>query len=973
MSLFETGVRFAVLGPVRAWHGERELDLGSPQQQAVLAALLLRRGRPATLGDLIDAVWGEEFPPAAVSVLRTYVSRLRKALEPGRKAGQPSQLIVSVGDGYAIRISDDALDLGVFEQRVAKAKKLRGDGDTVGAARLLDSALGEWQGAPLTAIPGPLAESERCWLEEERLTTLEMRVELDIELGRHADVVRELMILSRKHPLRERLSLLLILALFRSGRQAEALEAYRTAREALIRELGIEPCMELQDLHSRILAAGEPSIRASSGSDDSGPADTSGRQEVQAAQLPQPAQLPADLAHFVNREAELERLRSLLPDGDEPTSTVVISAIGGMAGIGKTTLAVHWAHKIADRFPDGQLFVNLRGFDPSGQPAKADETLRSFFDALGVPPIRIPMGLQAQSALFRSLLAKRRMLILLDNARDTDQVRPLLPGAPGCLVIVTSRNQLTGLVIGEGAHPLMLDQLSFPEAYELLARRLGAARLASEPRAVEDIITRCARLPLALAIVAARAASSNGFPLSAVAEEVGDAHYGLDVFANDDDVATDVRAVFSWSYKALSAQAARLFRLLGLHSGLDISIPAASALAGLPLRETRELVGELTRCHLLTEHVPGRYSLHDLLRDYAAERVDAEEAPEERDRAIDRILGWYVHTAAATSLHLTPRRPPVPLEPLPEACRPLQFTTYEQALHWCETERADLIAAVHQATTTGRNTLAWRLAAVLSGFFCLRSHLPGWRATALSGLTAARAVEDLTAEARSQMNVAIALRLSDRVGEAIEHLLAALALVRQLDDIEGIASVLCNLGDAYLYVGDLDKAAEYSLESLELHREAGNSWGYGIALCNLGDIYQRLGRFSEAMARLEEALAVLRADENRWVEGVTLDVLGTVHQRLRQYENGADHYQRALQAHRDVGNRWGEGNTLGNLGDLHAAAGRLDDARTSWQRALAIFVEFDHPDAEKIREKLGRISLDASHASTAAHASISND
>ncbi|WP_210594210.1 BTAD domain-containing putative transcriptional regulator, partial [Streptomyces sp. GESEQ-35] len=513
---YEEPLRFAVLGPVRAWRGERELDLGSPQQRLVLAALLLRRGRPATVAELVDAVWGDRAPPAAVSVLRTYASRLRKVLEPGRDAGESPQVIVSAADGYLARVPEHSLDLGVFEQRVAEAKKLRAEGEVPAAAELLHTALDGWEGTPLAGLPGPLAETERSRLAEERLTTLETRLDVDVQLGRHNAVIAGLTALAGEHPLRERLCRLLMLALYRSGRQAEALAAYRRTRSTLVAELGIEPGASLQELHDRILAA-DASLTPSAPEEE---ADT---QESPVAGYPaRPAQLPADLAAFTGRQAELEQTQALLSDEGERPSTVVISAIGGMAGIGKTTLAVHWAHRIAHRYPDGQLYINLRGFDPTGTVMPPEEAIRVSLDALGVPPRRIPGSLDAQAALYRSLLTNRRMLILLDNARDTEQVRPLLPGSPGCLVIVTSRSQLTGLIANDGAHPLALSPLTPAEAHGFLARRVGAARLAAEPEATHEIIARCARLPLALAVVAAHAATHPGFPLDAVAKKLHD-------------------------------------------------------------------------------------------------------------------------------------------------------------------------------------------------------------------------------------------------------------------------------------------------------------------------------------------------------------------------------------------------------------------------------------------------------------------
>ncbi|MBQ0827520.1 tetratricopeptide repeat protein [Streptomyces sp. RG38] len=996
---------------MRAWRGEEELDLGSPQQRAVLAALLLRRGHPVTVGELVAAVWGEEPPAAAVSVVRTYASRLRKVLEPDREPDAPPRVLVSVGGGYLMRVREEALDLSLFERRTGRAKKLRAAGDAAGAADLLHAALAEWRGTALAGLPGPLAESERDRLEEERLAALETRLDNDVELGRHGEAIAELISLNARHPLREDLCRLLMLALYRAGRQAEALAAYRSTRAELVAELGIEPGVALRDLHDRILAADAslvpapppprpaPPTPASLRSPEPAPppaatpADPSPHPTTETTPAPQatpttqaptpatpptsstppavdamdavdapvagqaarPAQLPADLPTFVGRQAELGRVEALLPADGSPPETVVINAIGGMAGIGKTTLAVHWAHRIAHRFPDGQLCINLRGFDPTGTVVTPEEAVRIFLDALGVPPARIPASLDAQVALYRSLLARRRMLILLDNARDADQVRPLLPGSPGSLVVVTSRNQLAGLVAGEGAFPITLDQLTAAEAHDLLARRLGGDRLAAEPRAADEIVARCARLPLALAIVAAHAAAHPGFPLSAIAEEVRDSHGSLDAFADGDDLTTDVRAVFSWSYKALSAPAARMFRLLGLLPGPDVSAPAAAGLAGLPLRQARGSLAELARAHLLTERYPGRYTLHDLLRVYAAERVAAEEAPAERDRAVERLLSWYLHTADAAYAHLAPRRGRVPLEPAPPGFTPLEFTGHDEALEWCETERPNLVAAVHRAAASGLSGIAWRLPAALWGFFYLRSHSLDWLDTGKAGLGAARAAGDRDGEAHALLDTGAALRNLGRHDEAIDHYLQAMVAFRDLGDAEGRLRAVGNLGDAYLQAGRLEKAVEYSRRGLAVDRALGSTWGEGISLSNLGDAYQRLGRFDEAIDCLEQALKVLRAGGNRWVEGVALDILGTVHHRLGHPEEAVAHYEQALAVHRDIGNRWGEGHTLGHLGDVRLSVGDTESARSSWSQALAILAEFDHPDAEEVRVKLRRL------------------
>ncbi|MEU6201512.1 BTAD domain-containing putative transcriptional regulator [Streptomyces sp. NPDC047061] len=949
-------VRFAVLGPVLAWFGEREVDLGSPQQRAVLAALLLRRGQQVTVGELVHAVWGKERPAAAVSVLRTYVSRLRKVLEPEREAGAGPRLIVSAADGYQARVSEHALDLHRFEHQVAEARRLRAAGETAVAGDLLHSALGLWQGTPLAGLPGPLAAAERARLAEQHLGVLEFRLDTDLQLGRHADLIGELDGLTGEHSLREELWRLLMLALYRSGRQADALAAYRRSRGVLVRELGIEPGAALRDLHDRILT-GDPSLDLVPPIARPGPAEPA-RPTPSAkpsANAIRPAQLPADLRTFTGRHQELEEVRALLPGGAAPPAAVVISAIGGMAGIGKTALAVHWAHEIAHRYPDGQLYVNLRGFDSTGSVVPSEEALRTFLDALGVPPERIPTtGLDAQAALYRSLLAERRVLVLLDNARDTEQVRPLLPGAPGCLVIVTSRNRLTGLIANDGARPLTLHPLAPGEALDFLHRRLGTARVTAEPKAVDDIIERCARLPLALAVVAARATTNPHFALAAIAGELADSRSNLDAFTGG-DLSADVQAAFSWSYEALSAPAARLFRLLGLHSGQDVSTPAAAALAGLPPRQVRPLLIQLTSAHLLTEYRPGRYSLHDLLRVFAAEQARTDGAPEERDRAVERMLTWYLHTANAADILLSPHSARVPLDPLPPDCGPLEFTTPEQALHWCETERANLVAAVHLAAATGHPGIAWRLSATLWTFFHRRLHAHDWYSTNQVALAAATAAGDLPGQATAHNHLAGALMTMRRLEQSITHFRRTIELNRMLGNSYNTAMGLSNLGTVYLEAGQLRKSVEYLRRALARIRVADAPWAKALVLANLGDAYQRLGLFDQAIDCLKEALSVVHALGDHWIEGVALDILGTVYFRLRRHDEAFENYHQALERHRGASNRGRQCETLRNLGDLHLAVGDRDAARSCWQQALTLLEEveeFDHPEAETLRARL---------------------
>ncbi|NRQ40467.1 transcriptional regulator, partial [Nonomuraea sp. NN258] len=605
-------LRFEVLGPLRAWREERELPLGSLQQRTVLGVLLLLAGRPAGRERLIDAIWGDAAPVYALNLLQKHVSALRRALEPERSARSPSSLLSWSEAGYLLNVPAGALDLHVFDRLVTRA---RAAGDPRAAAADLREALRLWRGPVCEGLSSPLLDAERDRLGEHRVDVLEERIHAELSLGGDdpagpgpgdpAGTVAELRLLVTRHPLRERLRALLMRALYQSGRQGEALAAFHEAREYLLGELGIEPGPQLRRVHEQILR-GDPVPSAAVVTDRA---------------MPVPAQLPYGLLDFAGRHAELDRLDELCPDegpGGGPARAVVISAIGGMAGVGKTTLAVHWAHRVRDRFPGGQLYVNLRGYDPGGSAMDPAEAIRGFLDAFGVPPERVPIGLEGQAALYRSLLAGRRVLIILDNAENAEQVRPLLPGSPGCLVLVTSRDQLSGLVVAEGAQPLSVGLLTPDEARQLLARRLSQGRVRAESGAVDEIIELCGRLPLALAIVAARAATNPGFPLALLAGELRAAKGRLDPF-HSTDRSTDMRSVFSWSLQRLSGAAQRLFRLLGLHPGPRISAYAAASLAGTPVTEARAALTELARANLVTEPAPGRFTCHDLLRAYAGE------------------------------------------------------------------------------------------------------------------------------------------------------------------------------------------------------------------------------------------------------------------------------------------------------------------------------------------------------------------
>jgi tetratricopeptide (TPR) repeat protein len=682
-----------------------------------------------------------------------------------------------------------------------------------------------------------------------------------------------------------------------------------------------------------------------------------------------PAQLPADVYGFAGRSEHLVRLDTLLAGAarDAPTA-VVISAVSGTAGVGKTALAVHWAHRVADRFPDGQLYVNLRGFDPGGQQMAPAAAIRGFLDALSVPAERIPPSLDAQAALYRSLLAGRRVLVVLDNARDAEQVRPLLPGTPTALVVATSRNQLTSLVAVDGAHPLTLDLLTEAEARELLARRLGPDRVAAEPQAVKQIVGCCAQLPLALAIAAGRAEQTR-FSLATLASELAEASGRLDVL-DAGDAAGQVRAVFSWSYTALSSAAARLFRLLGLHSGPDLSAAAAASLAGLPLAEIRRLLAELVRASLLTEHTPGRYGFHDLLRAYAADLTHIHDPDHQRRAALSRMLDHYLHTAHTAALLLDPHRDLITLALTPPGSGVTleQPADYRQALAWIAADHLVLLAAVGRAAEAGFDTHAWQLAWTLTTFLYRRGHWHDLITSWQTALPAAGRLNHPAAQAHAHRLLASALTRLGRHPDAHTHLQHALHLYTNTGDHTGQAHTHLDLGMLWERQGRPEQALDHAQQALTLHRAAGDRRGQATALNNVGWDHILLGDHQQALTCCQQALTLLQELGHREGQAATLDSIGYAHYHLGHHTQAADCYQHALTLYRDLGDRYNEATILTHLGDTQHAAGDSAAARTAWQLVLDIFSDLDHPDTDTIRSKLHDLDRSTSGRGDSRHA-----
>ncbi|WP_430377550.1 AfsR/SARP family transcriptional regulator [Streptomyces sp. B1-3] len=966
-------LRFALLGPLRAWRGPVELALGSPQQRAVLAALLLGRGRPVGVTDLVDGVWGARPSPGAVAMVRTYVSRLRKLFEPERRPGRPSGLLVSVGDGYALRNDRISSDLAEFEEALTQAERCRVVGDTTGAVRLLRTVQTAGGGAPLAGVPGPNAESARTELAERRLGALEVRLSMELELGRHEAAVPELLALRTAHPLRESVVELLLTALYRCGRQAEALEAYASTRRLLVDELGIEPGPSLRAVHARLLAA-DPALAGPAAL--VGPAADPHTPDIPGAAPPpepeaslpgrrpgavSPAQLPADLPLFTGRRAELDTLAALLPEGDGPPGTPVIGVIDGMAGTGKTTLAVHWAHRVAHRFPDGSLYVNLRGYDPQGSRMLPGSAIEMFLVALGMTPQTVPEELDAQSALYRSILADRRFLIVLDNARDAEQVRPLLPGTPGSLVIVTSRRRLGGLVAGHGAHPLTTGLLSPEESRELLDRRLGRARVDAEPEAVAAITELCARLPLALAIVAARTAHRPGFRLADVAQELRDHHGSLDAFVGD-DAGTDARAVFSWSYHALSPEAAGLFRRLALHPGPDITTAAATALTGAPRREVRALLSELTGASLLNEHAPGRFVFHDLLRAYAAELAEAEDGESARGATLLRMHDHFMRTAHNASSVLGPFREPIALPPSTTGSEPLRFNDRAQATSWLRTERYVLSAIVEHAAAHGYDEHAWRTAAALDVYF---NRLGFWHDLLKINsvaLEAARKLGDPLGQAYSLCGLGVAHSQLDHAEPASRCLARALDLFRDAGDPFGQARAHRALAYLANRTDRRPAALDHYAQARALLRAEGDRNGEAGVLNEVAWTWILIGDHAKALDCCREGLALHEEMDDPYGAASTQDTLGYAYHHLGRYADAIEHFERSVSLFALIGDRYLEADVLRHLSDARRATGDRDAAREALRSALALLEELGHPEAEEVASALREPDTDEPEA-----------
>ncbi|MCG5213792.1 BTAD domain-containing putative transcriptional regulator [Streptosporangium soli] len=914
-----------MLGPLVVADDGHELPLGGNKLRVVLSGLLLRPGETVPATRLAAWLWEGEIddPDRAKATVHSYVNRLRR--QPGLR-----EVVRTVQDGYRAEVDAGSLDLLRFRALARSGRTSAAAGDLVTAARDLSAAIGLWRGPVLSNVDSAALHAEEAGpVTEEWLLVQEQWLDVGLRTGRHADLVPALRELTRSHPLREPFWERLLLALHRGGRHAEALQAYHAVSELLSEELGVDPGPSLRATYQAILTD-DPAL---------GPTDG-------ARAEPVPRQLRPDIPGFAGRRAELASLDRLL-ESTAPSPGPRIVSLQGTAGSGKTALAIHWAHRVRDHFPDGQLYLDLHGYGPQPpvDPATALETL---LRGLGTPAARIPTGLDERAALFRTLLNGRRMLVLLDNAGSSDQVRPLMPGSDG-LVVVTSRNQLRGLVVQHGARRVVLDLMPAAEAAELLSEVLGRERVAADPEAVREIVQRCARLPLALRIFAERAARFPGVRLGKLVADLRDERTRLAALDTGDGDDTDLRMVFSWTYGALEPGSARLFRLLGLHPGSEVSTGAAAALAGTDVAAVSRSLDRLTADHLLRSRSPGRYDFHDLLRDYAAERARADA---DQDSALRRMLDWYLHTAGDAARHLPPGGRPFFPGPAPADVTPLAFADAEDAVEWYEEELPNLMAAAHLAAARGRHDLAWRLPRVLASF--LDFHVPGaaWAALYQVAARSSGLAGEPLEEGLALNHLALVLTRLGRVDEAVIRHGEALELARRTGDRDLEGDVLVNLGTAYFRLGRLTDSSDCYGQALDIAREIGDRRLEAEALDDIAQNDNEAGRHAEALAGAGQALTLYTALGDRHRSADALRILGVAHTGLGEYGEAAQVFQRALDLMRESEDRRGEADLLSRLGDAVRESGDLATARSHWRAAAAIFTALDDARADALQRRL---------------------
>ncbi|MDQ7810876.1 BTAD domain-containing putative transcriptional regulator [Amycolatopsis sp. A133] len=927
-------LRIDLLGEVRARVAGGEVAVGPPRQRAVLAVLALRAGETVSRAELVDGVWGDAAPASVEGSVHTYIHGLRRVL-----AAAGGDVLVRTGAGYRLVLEPAAVDVTAAEAGARRARELAAAGDHPGAVRVLGESLARWRGEPLFGLPGPLAEAERVRLTELRFQLVEERAELLLELGRHREVVGELGEAVQAEPFRERLRALLMLALYRGGRRADALAEFEATRRLFVAELGLDPGPELIELQARVLRA-DPGLDAPAASPSA----------------PVPAQLPHGVPDFVGRTHELEQLAQWRATAGRDSRALVISAVDGFGGVGKTSLAVRFARQVAADFPDGQLYLNLRGFDPHRPPLSGPEALGQLLWSLGAGGKR--QDRDAQVAIYRTLLSDKRVLILLDNAASAEQVRELLPGPSNSLVLITSRNRLSGLVVRDGAHRLTLGMLTEAEARDLLRALVGRARIDGEPGAAAELARLCGCLPLALRIAAEKISANAGTSLRDLVANLTAEQDRLDTLEAGDDEMSSVRAVFSWSYHSLDPEVARAFRYLGTLPGQDIGFAAAAALLDRPVEEAAALLTVLCEQNLL-ERAGDRYGFHDLVRVYAAELAERHDSTEDRATAARELLGWYLQAARSAFACFIPDHPLVAAGVPDDRYELPVFDSREAVYAWYAAEAPNTLPLIQRAAELGEHDIAWQLAFFTYNHYYATGLLTEWIQLLNAGLASAGEIDDPEPRARILMLLGIAYSRIGQNGLAVERLESGLALARAVRDPDLQIALLANLASALREMRRYDEGIRRAQEAVELATAAGRDFRTASCLDSLCELYVESGQPRRALEAGAAGLRAARASDTGLTEVNLLLNMAHAHRDLGETTTALREYETVLELCAKLGDRYHEALALLGIAELERRAGRRARARDRAQRALDIFVQLDGEEAGEAQAFLARLNAAA--------------
>jgi DNA-binding SARP family transcriptional activator/tetratricopeptide (TPR) repeat protein len=975
-------LEFRVLGEVEAVAGRNQVELGHARRRSLLAVLLADAGRVVSTDQMIERMWGGHAPVSARNIVSGYVTRLRAAFAEATGADPPLRRRAG---GYLISVDPGAVDLHRFRCLVDAARDSPEPGRAIA---LLGGALALPRGAVFAGLPSPWLEHLAELIEEEVWSARLDYADLLLRLGRHTAIAADLRAWADERRLDERLAGQLMTALYQSGHQAQAINRFHEMRERLADQLGVDPGPQLSDLYQQILrndpalaiprpartailiksspnvlqrgpqqrgtspqiSASKPEAAAvsSAASPVTGPENpllerlpaTLGRECLTRGPGKTPAELPHDVRNFVGRAAELAQLDALLAsDSSDPLHHgALICAIDGLAGIGKTALAIHWAHRVADRFLDGQLYVDLRGYDRHHRPLSHSDALAQLLRSLGTDAARIPADPRDQGNLYRSMLAGKRMLILLDNAAFPDHVRPLLPGTGSCVVLITSRKTLTGLVASEGAYLLTLDRLGSEEAHHLLRGIVGDHRVAAEPEPACMLAEQCGHVPLALRIAAANLAAQPRRPIANVVTELAGERRLAALTAHGDECVA-VRSAFDLSYRALSPDVRRTFRRLGLIPGPHVTSHTAAALIQSSVGRATRLLDVLAAAHLVERHASGLYRFHDLIRLYARERTQAEDTSQQRRQMFRRVLHWYIDASIASVRFIYPNVPELPRPPARGAPVAVPFADRHGALGWLESERPNLVAAIGEAAQSAARREAWQLAHALYGFFVVRMYPADWLACAEAGMKAACHQGDELAQAAMHNSLSCAHWRLGHYGQAIGHCAQALEASHKCGWRAGEAAAAGILGNVHWELGKLDEAIGHYTTALAIHRDSGHRLGEASALGNLGLVHNELGEIGTAVGHYTTALAIQRDSGYRFGEANVSSNLGNAYRELGFTRQAVEHLVHAVAVHREIGCRNGEAAALEFLARTHLDAGRRHQALDHAHQAVALACE----------------------------------